>query len=206
MGLPNVGGDLMVMPQPVQSTRGQMIDMVNSSAGHSDTPDAVSTAPDRMLQCTFGNLNVHRKMEEDTCANGGLRTRGGFCEHIREQIEARGVHIIGIQEAHSPNGGTIMSDSHIRIVSGPHALNKRGDVEIWLARKLKWSAEGRCKALTRDSVSLVKAAQRFLIVNVHLDAVSFDVCCAHFPTTWQKRGPGSIELAKQHHLRTLRKL
>ena len=77
-------------------------------------------------------LNVRKKMEEDSCANGGLRTRGGFGEHIREQIEARGVHISGIQEAHSPTGGTIFSDSHIRIVSGPHAPNKGGTLRFGL--------------------------------------------------------------------------
>ena len=88
----------------------------------------VSDAPKRMLQCTFGTFNVRRKMDEDFCAHGGLRTKGGFCEHVREQLESRGVHIIGIQEAHSPSGCTILSDSHIRIAFGPHAPNKRGDV------------------------------------------------------------------------------
>ena len=111
-----------------------------------------------------------------------ISSTAGRVAWMREVVNAKGIHLFGIQEARTPIG-IIQSASHLRICSG--ADNGCLGVELWVSLEKAFAyADGKppLRFRARD-ISVCHADPRILIVDVCTEAVSFWVCVAHAPHT-----------------------
>ena len=165
----------------------------------------VPSVPDSFLvEFCMGTLNVRKKIEE--LPKHMNKPSSGFLDYVRPQIAQRGVHLLGIQEAHSPEAGVFVSKSHIRICSGPHDGCKTGDVELWIDAVAHWSVGGHGRAPKSDDFAILHASQRILLVNVLLPACHFDTCVVHAPTSWKKSTDTDEQAAIQRQVKFYRGL
>ena len=117
----------------------------------------------------------------------------GRVPYIREQLDALGVALAGLQETRSKQSATVVSATHIRYTSQQDESGNLG-VELWLSRTHPFAWRGKEPIFfQRDDVIVFYTSPRILLARYVHSGLRFFIAVLHAPTaadptrdTWWK--------------------
>lgn len=147
-------------------------------------PGAVDATPTPSL--LLATYNVHT-----------LRA-AGRAAYLREQLQQKGIFMLGLQETRCKDSSTFDS-SFLRFCSP--ACKGQGGTELWISRVLPFAlVEGQPQYITRDAVQILHMDPECLIAEVSLGKLAIVCVVGHAP----HKGHDAITIKQWwHHLSSL---
>ena len=144
------------------------------------TPEPEPSEHMALLSLKFGSSNLNVAVDDKT-----VRGVHGRDEFIRQQFHDAGLHVVGVQEGNGRKKQTLSSTNYVRLVAGPVAPSKVGDVEFWYSKALSWGKVGPRDLFVREQdFTVVFAEQKSMYVALRCNFCRLDFLVMHGPHSW----------------------
>ena len=177
--IPNMVGDAFTWTYTTDRSEQPPIKQIEKDNVEEPLPMEMGVKPDVIMNlqvATYNVLSLNRR------AADGAEVESSRAALLRQQLEFKGYHIIGLQETRSNCTTTFIAEDYIRVVSGNEGSEARYGCEVWLARRLPF---GRVQEdpihVDHKKITVLFAEPRLLAVRIQLRGTSLFVVSGHAP-------------------------